>query len=108
MAITQITPPNLFKTPYVTQKTVIGDIEYIFTYSWNIRSELASLSIQKPDETYLIKSQPLKTNCALTSTVRDEDWTGLLMFFSVQNTDTRATIKNFNTDFLLIYDDLQD
>lgn len=102
-----ITIPNLLDYPYAVQQVELGGILYYFEYKWNVRHEMAYLSVYtKSDniENYLIKNICLVNGVVLSKNVRNNNWTGQLSFGKI-NADKNSNyrIDTLHTDFQMIY-----
>ena len=98
--------PDISETPYIVVPTVIGDTKYYFEYRWNIRAELATLSIYTINDgetKYVCKNQFLVYGHDVTQYTDYEDWNASLSFCSKNMNTEEYTQTSFSTDFQLEY-----
>lgn len=98
--------PNLYETPYCVVPYVIDSKDYFFEFTWSIRQEKCYLSIyylENQERVYLIKNRLLKTDLDLTKFARNENWKGLLFLYPYNDSVSEYNIKNFHTDFALMF-----
>jgi hypothetical protein len=78
MTSTTLNIPDLSLTPYIIQPYIIDNKEFKFIYRWNIRAEMAFLSITytlNESDIVIIRNVPIVMHCDLTRFANTDYWT---------------------------------
>ena len=106
MDLYEIKMPDFFQNPYIISNYVLNNKTYYFEYTWNIRHNMAYLSIyfiNNDTKTYILRGLCLKNWVNISKYIVYQDWVGELYFISrkLDMIDyTRATVSD---DFFLLY-----